>query len=68
MEGKRDKIEAGRYHKNGGEKKKFMSRRIRINKQWWKWDEDEEVLRDEKRNRRKVISGEKERKIGEGIR
>lgn len=26
--------------------------KIRINERWWKWDDEEEVLRNEKRNRR----------------
>ncbi|EZA61670.1 hypothetical protein X777_10502 [Ooceraea biroi] len=33
--------------------------RIRIEEQWWKWDESEEVLKDEKGRRRERMQGEK---------
>lgn len=41
--------------------------RMRNYEQWWRWDENEEVLRDEKGCRREDISGEGGRKEGEGI-
>lgn len=72
MEEKKDEVEAGGHCKYEGKERKQVwveYGRIRINEQRWKWDENEEVLRDEKRNRRrKVISGKKERKAKEGMR
>lgn len=34
--------------------------RIRINEKWWKWDENEEVLKDMKEDRKREVQGEEE--------
>lgn len=38
--------------------------KIRINEKWWRWDEEEEMLRDEKGNRGKEQKKDKEEKKG----
>lgn len=42
--------EIARSEEEGGRKVWVRQSRIRINKQWWKWDKEEEVLRQKRGN------------------
>lgn len=70
MEGKKDKIQIGGNKRKeiGGAKKGKGGEpgygRIRIREQWWRWDKEEEVLRDGRGNIRKVEQGQREGEKG----
>lgn len=63
MEGEEGQVEIGRGSKNGGVWEKgrrvwVRGGRIRIGNKWWRWDEEGEVLRDERGEARGEERGE----------
>lgn len=49
-----------REERNKGERVWVGYGKIRINERWWRWDEEEEVLRDERGSRKMVPREEEE--------
>lgn len=60
MERKKDKVEVGKNNKDRGKKgeRTWIGKIRRIGEKWWRWNEEKEVLKDERGIIKKIEAGE----------